>query len=64
MADDCTCRDSIIGRYKLLVMDVDGIHIDGKIYMEPEGEVFMAFDVKYAIRHIFPELYKVIAYCL
>lgn len=47
-----------MGKYKLLVMDVDGTLTDGKIYMGPDGEVFKAFDVKdgYAIKHMLPEL--------
>lgn len=33
-------------RIKCLVMDVDGTLTDGKIYMEANGEVMKAFDIK------------------
>ena len=31
---------------KLLIMDVDGTHTDGKVYMSEHGELFKAFDIK------------------
>lgn len=43
---------------KLLVMDVDGTLTDGRIYIDAQGEVMKAFDVRdgYAIAHILPTM--------
>lgn len=40
-----------MGKIKYFIMDVDGTLTDGKIYMDNNGEIFKAFDVKdgYAI---------------
>jgi len=34
------------GRVRLLLLDVDGVLTDGRIYYGPEGEALKAFDVK------------------
>lgn len=47
-----------MAKIKLLVMDVDGTLTDGRIYIDAQGEVMKAFDVRdgYAIAHILPQL--------
>lgn len=44
-------------RIKALIMDVDGVLTDGKIYMGNTGELFKAFNIKdgYAIHEILPK---------
>jgi 3-deoxy-D-manno-octulosonate 8-phosphate phosphatase (KDO 8-P phosphatase) len=41
-------------KIKILVMDVDGVLTDGKVYLSANGELFKAFNVKdgYAIKEI------------
>lgn len=43
-------------KIKLLIMDVDGTLTDGRIYVDAQGEVMKAFDVRdgYAIAHVLP----------
>lgn len=47
-----------MGKYKLLVLDVDGTLTDGKVYLTETGDEMKAFNIKdgYGIKHLLPRL--------